>query len=179
MKQTMWSISCSSSWISNNSSELQGNKTGWLTSGAGGRWLKKRERDCIRWERARRISQKHTFEIFNLALINSCLFQTQIELSYMAMPLCWGLLHALQEIWFIHLAYCWLWLEHSPGGSPVNWFLTIHDSPQAPTLLWHSCKSTYRESLTAPHITLHINRHHFFRKLFLSCMGASKSVYPC
>lgn len=75
------------------------------------------------------IFTKHTSEIFNLALINSCLFQAQIELSYMATPLCWGLLHALQEIWFIHLAYCWQWLEHSPESSPENWFLTIHDSP--------------------------------------------------
>lgn len=51
----------------------------------------------------RGFSQKHTSEIFNLILINSYLFQAQIELSYMATPLFGGLLHALQEIWFIHL----------------------------------------------------------------------------
>lgn len=51
-------------------------------------------------------SQKPTSEIFNLALVNSYLFQTQIELSYMATPLFGGLLHALQEIWFIHLPHC-------------------------------------------------------------------------
>lgn len=34
MKQTLWSISCSTSWISNSSSELQWK--GWLTSGGRG-----------------------------------------------------------------------------------------------------------------------------------------------
>lgn len=129
MKQTVWSISCSTSWISNSSSELQWKS--WLTSEAGwagAEW-------CLRVEMGYQVGEsfgiftKHTSEIFNLALINSCLFQAQIELSYMAMPLCWGLLHALQEIWFIHLAYCWQWLEYSPESSPENWFLTIHDSP--------------------------------------------------
>lgn len=129
MKQNVWSISCSTSWISNSSSERQWES--WLTSEAGWtraeQWLRK---DGVSgggepgW-----ISQKHTSEIFNLALINSCLLQAQIELSYMATPLCWGLLHTLREIWFIHLAYCWRWLEHSLESSPVNWFLTIHDSP--------------------------------------------------
>lgn len=127
MKQTVWSISCSTSWISNSSSELQWKS--WLTCGGRGQNGGWEKRWGIRWGRALGFSQKHTSEIFNLALINSCLFQAQIELSYMATPLCWGLLHALQEIWFIHLAYCWRWLEHSPESSPENWFLTIHDSP--------------------------------------------------
>lgn len=42
MKQTVWSISCSTSWISNSSSELQWKS--WLTSGTGWtgaeRWLR-------------------------------------------------------------------------------------------------------------------------------------------
>lgn len=72
----------------------------------GGRTVAERRDWGIRWGRAKGFSQKNMSEIFNLALINSYLFQAQIELSYMATPLCWGLLHALQEIWFIHLAYC-------------------------------------------------------------------------
>lgn len=86
------------------------------------------------------------------------------------MPLCWGLLHALQEIWFIHLVYCWQWLEHSPECSPENWFLTIYDSPP-----WvpHSSVTfqqiNLRQTLTAPCIALHINSHYLFTRprLFL------------
>lgn len=73
-------------------SEGRGQNSGW------------EERQGIRWRRSWGFfSTKRTSEIFNLALINSCLLQAEIELSYMATPLCWVLLHALQEIWFIHL----------------------------------------------------------------------------
>lgn len=130
MKQTVWSISCSTSWISNSPSEpWRKNLIDEWRGVDGGQNGSEEKTRSIWWGRAQGFSQKHTSEIFNLVLINSCLFQAQIELSYMAMPLCWGLLHALQEIWFIHLAYCWWWLEHSPESSPENWFLTIYDSP--------------------------------------------------
>lgn len=75
MKQTLWSISCSASWISNSSSELQWKS--WLTRRGRGQNCGWEKRWGIRWGRAWGFSQKHTSEIFNLALINSCLFQAQ------------------------------------------------------------------------------------------------------
>lgn len=112
-------------------------------------------------------------EGFNLTLINSLRFQARIELCYMAMPLCRGLLHVLWEIWFIHLAYCWRWLERSSGRNPQNWFLTIPDSLHSSLTL---LQINLKQSLSAAHVRLLINSHNFFRKLFLSHTGVSFKV---
>lgn len=75
MKQTLWSISCSTSWISNSSSARQSAFSLQLRGrGQNCGWEK---RGDIRWVSAWGFSQKHMSEIFNLTLINSCLFQAQ------------------------------------------------------------------------------------------------------
>lgn len=137
MKQTVWSISCSSLWICTSSSQLKWKR--WLT--IGGRTVLRRSNGVSGGRDLKDFRRAH---IWNIQFCRSTVVFPKFgpELSYMATPLFGGLFHALQEIWVFHFSYCWL-PERSPENGSQNWFLTSYDAPPTvpPTPLWHSCKS--------------------------------------
>lgn len=135
MKQTLWSISCSTSRISDCSSELQWQKADWRVKD-GGRTVAER--------RDRVLGGGDLGDFFHKAHVWNIQFSTDQQLPSSGWD--WIILYGNAIMLGIitcspgdlvySSAYCWRWLEHSPESSPENWFLTIHDSPpQVPPLL--------------------------------------------
>lgn len=139
MKQTLWSISCSNSWISNTSSELKW-KT-WLTSGA--EQFSREEMEYQFGGVFSGIFTKHTSEIFNLA-------DQQMPFPSLDWIILYGntIIRRIITCSLGDLGYSSFLLLTTTGALPREqprelisdnpWFT----SSIPPTILWHSRKST-------------------------------------